>query len=308
MALPEDESVWAEMDVMFATNKGTVRRNKLSDFVQVNRNGKIAMKLESEDDRIINVALCTENDDVFLVTEAGRAIRFRVSDVRVFAGRNSVGVRGIRMAEDNTVISMTILRHVDIEPSEATAYLKHAAAMRAAATGEEEEAVTADSEEDTVEDAALSAERIAELGAAEEFLLVVGNDGFGKRSSAYGFRVMNRGGQGVWAHDHKRGTALSASFPVDDSDQIMAVTDAGQLIRFPVDTVRIASRGSRGVRLIRLNESENVVAVVRIQDAQDDEDVMEDGEGQVIEGEGGEAPSEPPAASDDTPDGDTPET
>ncbi|WP_233352688.1 DNA gyrase subunit A [Maricaulis alexandrii] len=308
MALPEDESVWAEMDVMFATNKGTVRRNKLSDFVQVNRNGKIAMKLESEDDRIINVALCTENDDVFLVSETGRAIRFRVSDVRVFAGRNSVGVRGIRMAEDNTVISMTILRHVDIEPSEATAYLKHAAAMRAAATGEEEEAVTADSEEDTIEDAALSAERIAELGAAEEFLLVVGNDGFGKRSSAYGFRVMNRGGQGVWAHDHKRGTALSASFPVDDSDQIMAVTDAGQLIRFPVDTVRIASRGSRGVRLIRLNESENVVAVVRIQDAQDDEDVVEDGEGQVIEGEGGEAPSDPPAASDDTPDGDTPET
>ena len=299
MALPEDESVWAEMDVMFATNKGTVRRNKLSDFVQVNRNGKIAMKLEGEDDQIVNVALCTENDDVFLVSETGRAIRFRVSDVRVFAGRNSVGVRGIRMGEDNKVISMTILRHVDIEPSEATAYLKHAAAMRAAATGEEEEAVTADGDEESVEDAALSAERIAELGGAEEFLLVVGNDGFGKRSSAYGFRVMNRGGQGVWAHDHKRGTTLSASFPVDDTDQIMAVTDGGQLIRFPVDTVRIASRGSRGVRLIRLNDSENVVAVVRIQDAQDDEDLPEDGEAGQAEGEGGDVSSEPPAASEE---------
>ena len=299
MALPEDESVWAEMDVMFATNKGTVRRNKLSDFVQVNRNGKIAMKLGGEDDQIVNVALCTENDDVFLVSETGRAIRFRVSDVRVFAGRNSVGVRGIRMGEDNKVISMTILRHVDIEPSEATAYLKHAAAMRAAATGEEEEAVTADGDEESVEDAALSAERIAELGGAEEFLLVVGNDGFGKRSSAYGFRVMNRGGQGVWAHDHKRGTTLSASFPVDDTDQIMAVTDGGQLIRFPVDTVRIASRGSRGVRLIRLNDSENVVAVVRIQDAQDDEDLPEDGEAGQAEGEGGDVSSEPPAASEE---------
>ena len=194
---------------------------------------------------------------------------------------------------------MTILRHVDIEPSEATAYLKHAAAMRAAATGEEEEAVTADGDEESVEDAALSAERIAELGGAEEFLLVVGNDGFGKRSSAYGFRVMNRGGQGVWAHDHKRGTTLSASFPVDDTDQIMAVTDGGQLIRFPVDTVRIASRGSRGVRLIRLNDSENVVAVVRIQDAQDDEDLPEDGEAGQAEGEGGDVSSEPPAASEE---------
>lgn len=274
MALPEDEAVWADMDVMFATNKGTVRRNKLSDFVQVNRNGKIAMKLESEDDRIINVALCTEDDDVFLVSEKGRAIRFPATDVRVFAGRNSVGVRGIRLAECDTLISMAILRHVDVETPEARAYMKHATAMRRAMGEDDADAgapVEIDEDEGT-EEAALTPERIAELGAAEEFVLTVAADGMGKRSSAYDYRTMGRGNQGVAATDIKRGVALSASFPVEDADQIMAVTDGGQLIRFPVDTVRIASRSSRGVRLIRLNEGENVVAVVRIQDAGDDED------------------------------------
>ena len=274
MALPEDEAVWADMDVMFATNKGTVRRNKLSDFVQVNRNGKIAMKLESEDDRIINVALCTEDDDVFLVSEKGRAIRFPATDVRVFAGRNSVGVRGIRLAEGDTLISMAILRHVDVETPEARAYMKHATAMRRAMGEDDADAgapVEIDEDEGT-EEAALTPERIAELGAAEEFVLTVAADGMGKRSSAYDYRTMGRGNQGVAATDIKRGVALSASFPVEDADQIMAVTDGGQLIRFPVDTVRIASRSSRGVRLIRLNEGENVVAVVRIQDAGDDED------------------------------------
>jgi DNA gyrase subunit A len=279
MALPEDEAVWADMDVMFATNKGTVRRNKLSDFVQVNRNGKIAMKLETEDDRIINVALCTEDDDVFLVSDKGRAIRFPATDVRVFAGRNSVGVRGIRLAEGDTLISMAILRHVDVETPEARAYMKHATAMRRAMGEDDADAgapVEIDEDEGT-EEAALTPERIAELGAAEEFVLTVAADGMGKRSSAYDYRTMGRGNQGVAATDIKRGIALSASFPVEDADQIMAVTDGGQLIRFPVDTVRIASRSSRGVRLIRLNEGENVVAVVRIQDAGDDED----GEGEV---------------------------
>ena len=269
MALPEDEDEWNTLDVMFATTAGTVRRNKLSDFVQVNRNGKIAMKLDGED-KIVDVRLCTENDDVLLTTLTGRAIRFRVTDVRVFAGRNSVGVRGVKMDADNRLISMAILRHVEVEPPEASAYLKHAAAMRQAATGEDEDTAAVD--EEIVEDAALSTERIAELGAAEEFVLIVGDDGFGKRSSAYSFRVMNRGGQGVWAHDHKRGTSLAASFPVEDSDQIMAVTDGGQLIRFPVDTVRTASRGSRGVRLIRLNKDENVVSVVRIGESEDEAD------------------------------------
>ncbi|WP_417480020.1 DNA gyrase subunit A [Maricaulis maris] len=281
MALPEDESTWADMNVMFATNKGTVRRNKLSDFVQVNRNGKIAMKLEEEDDQIVNVVLCTEQDDVFLTTHKGRAIRFPATDVRVFAGRNSVGVRGIRLAEGDELISMAILRHIDVTSPEARAYMKHATAMRRALGDDEEiETVNTDGDEDGDDEAALSTERLAELGAAEEFLLTVASDGMGKRSSAYDFRVMGRGNNGVAATDIKRDIPLSASFPVEDADQIMAVTDGGQLIRFPVDTVRIASRSSRGVRLIRLNEGENVVAVVRIQDAGDEGD--EDGDGETV--------------------------
>ena len=296
MALPEDESTWADMNVMFATNKGTVRRNKLSDFVQVNRNGKIAMKLEEEDDQIVNVVLCTEQDDVFLTTHKGRAIRFPATDVRVFAGRNSVGVRGIRLAEGDELISMAILHHIDVTSPEARAYMKHATAMRRALGDDEEiETVNTDGDEDGDDEAALSTERLAELGAAEEFLLTVASDGMGKRSSAYDFRVMGRGNNGVAATDIKRDIPLSASFPVEDADQIMAVTDGGQLIRFPVDTVRIASRSSRGVRLIRLNEGENVVAVVRIQDAGDEGD--EDGDGETVTDAGpapeaGDSPSE----------------
>jgi len=296
MALPEDESTWADMNVMFATNKGTVRRNRLSDFVQVNRNGKIAMKLEEEDDQIVNVVLCTEQDDVFLTTHKGRAIRFPATDVRVFAGRNSVGVRGIRLAEGDELISMAILRHIDVTSPEARTYLKHATAMRRALGDDEEvETVSNDADEDGDDEAALSTERLAELGAAEEFLLTVASDGMGKRSSAYDFRVMGRGNNGVAATDIKRDIPLSASFPVEDADQIMAVTDGGQLIRFPVDTVRIASRSSRGVRLIRLNEGENVVAVVRIQDAGDEADEDGDGETVVDAGpapEAGDSPSE----------------
>ena len=276
MALPEDEDSWAELNVMFATTRGTVRRNKLSDFVQVNRNGKIAMKLD-EDDRIVDVRLCTENDDVFLVSELGRAIRFPVTDVRVFAGRNSVGVRGIRLADKDTLISMAILNHVGVTPPEARAYMKHATAMRRALGDDEAEMPVAESGEED-EEAALTTERLAELGAAEEFLLTVAADGMGKRSTAYDYRVMGRGNQGVAAHDLSRGIALAASFPVDEADQIMAVTDGGQLIRFPVDTVRIAGRSTRGVRLIRLNEGENVVAVVRIQDAGDEDDAGEEGD------------------------------
>ncbi|MBR9825671.1 MAG: DNA gyrase subunit A [Alphaproteobacteria bacterium] len=282
MALPEDESTWADLNVMFATKSGTVRRNRLSDFVQVNRNGKIAMKLEGEEERIIDVRLCTEDDDVFLVSDRGRAIRFPVTDVRVFAGRNSVGVRGIRMGESDTLISMAILRHVDVTPAEARAYMKHATAMRRA-LGDEEGDVAPETATDGAEEgeeAALTPERIAELGAAEQFLLTVGADGMGKRSSAYDYRVMGRGNQGVAAQDLSRGAMLAASFPVEDADQIMAVTDGGQLIRFPVDGVRIAGRSTRGVRLIRLNGEEQVVAVVRIEDAgEDEDDIIETPEG-----------------------------
>jgi DNA gyrase subunit A len=272
MALPEDETEWEKLDVMFATTAGTVRRNKLSDFVQVNRNGKIAMKLEGED-QIVHVRLCTENDDVLLTTRKGRAIRFATTDVRVFRGRNSVGVRGVRLAKDDHVISMAVLHHIDIETAEARAYLKHAVAMRRAISGTEDGDEMEDiSLDDGEADAALSSERIAELGAAEQFVLTVASDGFGKRSSAYEYRVMNRGGQGVAAHDLSRGVPLAASFTVEDADQIMAVTDGGQLIRFPLDTVRIAGRATKGVTLLKPRAGESVVSVVRVADDGEDEE------------------------------------
>ncbi|WP_421786165.1 DNA gyrase subunit A [Hyphobacterium sp.] len=279
MALPEDEDEWEKLDVMFATTAGTVRRNKLSDFVQVNRNGKIAMKLDGED-RIVDVRLCTEQDDVLLHTRKGRAIRFATTDVRVFRGRNSVGVRGVKLAKGDHVISMAVLHHVDITPEEARAYLKHAAAMRRAMSDLEEGEDIEDISLEAGEEAALSPERIAELGGAEEFVLTVAADGIGKRSSAYEYRTMNRGGQGVAGHDLSRGMPLASSFPVEDADQIMAVTDGGQLIRFPVDSVRIAGRATRGVTLLKPREGESVVSVVRIAESgEDDADEETAGEG-----------------------------
>ena len=277
MALPEDEASWDQFDVMFATTAGTVRRNTLSDFVQVNRNGKIAMKLDEEVGQILDVRLCSEDQDVLLVSSAGRAIRFPVTDVRVFAGRNSTGVRGVRLKGGDRLISMAILNHVDVTTEEARAYLKHANAMRRAAGLEAEDGAAPDEPETA--DVALSTERIAELGAAEEFVLTVASDGLGKRSSAYDYRVMGRGNQGVAAHDMSKAEALAACFQVTDGDTVMAVTDGGQLIRFPVDTVRIAARATKGVRLIRLGEGEKVVSVVRVAESDGGDDDDEGGEG-----------------------------
>ena len=278
MPLPDDEEARQQLDVMFATNSGTVRRNKLSDFIRVNRGGKIAMKLD-EGDGIVAVKICSEKDDVMLTTALGQCIRFAATDVRVFAGRNSTGVRGIRLGEDDEIISMGILRHVDITSAEARAYLKHAAAMRRAATGEEEE-ISEDEAEDSTEEAALSAERIAELGAAEEFILTIADDGMGKRSSAYDYRVTGRGGKGlvahnIWGRDKKAGPVkrVAQSFTVADGDQVMLVTDAGQLIRTPVDQIRIAGRSTSGVWVLRTAEDERVVSVARlVEDAEDDMD------------------------------------
>jgi DNA gyrase subunit A len=282
MPLPEDDESRNELDVMFATRSGTVRRNKLSDFIRVNRNGKIAMKLD-EGDGIISVKICSEKDDILLTTALGQCIRFAVPDVRVFAGRNSTGVRGIRLADGDEVISMGILRHMDVTSEEARAYLKHAAAMRRAATGEEEE-ISEDEGEETVAEAALSAERIAELGAAEEFILTIADDGMGKRSSAYDYRVTGRGGKGlvaqnIWGRDKKQGPVkkVAQSFTVDDGDQVMLVTDAGQLIRTPVDQIRIAGRSTGGVWVLRTSDDERVVSVARlVEDAETAMDGAED--------------------------------
>jgi DNA gyrase subunit A len=269
LPLPEDEAAWEGLDVMFATRFGTVRRNRLSDFVQVNKSGKIAMKLD-EGDAIIGVALCMPSDDVLLTTAVGRCIRFPVEDVRVFAGRESTGVRGIRLGSGDSVISMAILRSVEATPAERAAYLKHAAAVRSAANAdgaEPDEATGPDDEEEALEaPVSLSLERIAELGAAEQFILTVSSEGFGKRTSAYDYRRTGRGGQGLIAHDlSKRGGRLIASFPVEDSDEILLVSDQGQLIRVPVDEIRIAGRNTQGVVIFRKADGEHVVSVEPIE-------------------------------------------
>ena len=272
MPLPEDEASWETLGVMFATNQGSVRRNKMSDFVQVNRNGKIAMKLEEGMD-ILGVEPCTDADDVLLTTAKGQCIRFRVSDVRVFQSRDSTGVRGISLAADDQVISMSIVRHFDATPDERSTYLK----QRRLIAGDAEEVVIADGEDEGLTgDAQLSTERYAEMSAAEEFVLTLSEKGFGKRSSLYEYRVSGRGGKGIAAMAMtKRNGALIASFPVDDSDQIMLVTDAGKLIRVPVQSdneqIRVMGRSTQGVTVFSTAEGERVVSAERITDVGESE-------------------------------------
>ena len=295
MPLPEDETTWETLDVMFSTTRGTVRRNKLSDFVQVNRNGKIAMKLDEEGDEILSVETCTEHDDVLLTTALGQCIRFPVDDVRVFAGRNSVGVRGINMGTGDRIISMTIVGHVEAEPWERAAYLKRAAAERRALTGEAEEVVLVG--EDVIEEGQLSDERYEELKAREQFVLTVSEKGFGKRSSSYDFRTSGRGGKGIRATDTSKTNEIGelvAAFPVEDMDQIMLVSDGGQLIRVPVGGIRFASRATKGVTIFSTAKDEKVVSVERINEPEGEDDV------EVLEGADIEATDvgETPDASD----------
>lgn len=276
MPLPEDEESWSNLDVMFATTRGTVRRNKLSDFTQVNRNGKIAMKLDEEGDEILGVYTCTEHDDILLTAGSGQCIRFPVTDVRVFQSRNSTGVRGINLGDGDRVISMAILHHVDATPAERAAYLKQSAAERRAVTGEDEEIALTN--EEVAEDAQIEADRYGELKAREEFVLTVSEKGYGKRSSSYDFRVIGRGGKGIRATDvSKTGEIgpLVAAFPVDNDDQIMLVSNAGQVIRVPVNGIRFASRATKGVTIFNTAKDEKVVSVERISDPQNDEEELE---------------------------------
>lgn len=273
MPLPEDEESWSELDVMFATTRGTVRRNKLSDFVQVNRNGKIAMKLDDEGDQILSVDTCTENDDVVLTTADGQCIRFPVVDVRVFAGRNSIGVRGINLADGDKVISMAILEHIEATPAERTAFIRRAIAERRAAGNDSEEVVIADDEENTT-DTELSDERYEELAAHEQTVLTVSEYGYGKRSSSYEFRISGRGGKGIRATDPSKTAEIGklvAAFPVNAQDQIMLVSDGGQLIRVPVEGIRIAGRSTKGVTIFHTADNEKVVSVERISESDSDE-------------------------------------
>ena len=261
MPLPEDESSWGNLDVMFATTGGTVRRNKLSDFVDVRRSGIIAMKL-GEGEAIVDVQICTERDDVLLTAAGGQCIRFPVTDVRVFTGRTSMGVRGIALAKNDTLISLAILRHVEATSDERSAYFK----MRRAVAGEAaaEESAEAETEEASTA-IQLSSERYVEMSAQEQVVLTVSVNGYGKRTSSYEYRTTGRGGKGIVAMSvNNRNGKLVASFPVEESDQIMLVTDKGQLIRCPVEGIRIAGRSTQGVIVFDTAEDEHVVSVEHI--------------------------------------------
>jgi DNA gyrase subunit A len=265
LVLPEDEAQWEGLDVMFGTTRGTVRRNKLSDFTQVNRSGKIAMRLD-EGESIVDVQMCTENDDVLLTTANGQCIRFQIRDeVRVFKGRDSMGVRGVNLADGDRVISLAILRHVEATADERAAFLK----ARRAVSGEPMPEGTAEPQESGAEDvstdATISSERYAELSASEQEILTISERGYGKRTSSYEYRVTSRGGKGITAMAvNVRNGKLVASFPVEETDQLMLVTDGGQLIRCPVEGIRVAGRGTQGVIVFRTAEDEKVVSVERI--------------------------------------------
>ena len=283
--LPEDEATWENLDVMFATTRGTVRRNKLSDFSQVNRAGKIAMKLD-EGESIVDVQICSDKDDVLLTTMQGQCIRFSVDDVRVFKGRDSMGVRGINLADGDTVISMAILRQFEAEGDERAAYLKMRRAI-AGETAEEAGVEVVDAAEEAVSSgvAALTPERYAQMSAAEQVILTVSENGYGKRSSSFEYRLTGRGGKGIVAMAvNPRNGKLVASFPVEHGDEIMLVTDGGQLIRCPVEGIRIAGRATQGVIVFDTAEQERVVSVERISEPEEAEAAGE-GEAEAREGE-----------------------
>jgi DNA gyrase subunit A len=266
MPLPEDEKTWGQLDVMFATRSGNVRRNKLSDFEKIRPSGIIAMKLDAGD-AIIDVTICTEKDDVLLTTAAGQCIRFAVPEVRVFAGRTSDGVRGIALGKDDHVISMSILRHLEVTSEERVAYLKRASAVR---RGTAEEEAPAEAEE-SAEQIELGEQRYVELSAAEQFVLTVSERGYGKRSSSYEYRTTGRGGKGIVAMNVTAKTGrLVGSFPVEEADQVMLVTDQGKLIRTGVAGIRIAGRSTQGVIVLNTAEDERVVSVERLSEEEEE--------------------------------------
>jgi DNA gyrase subunit A len=284
MALPEDEAAWETLDVMFATRSGNVRRNKLSDFVQVNRNGKIAMKLD-EGDSIIDVQICTEDDDVLLTTHNAMCIRFRTTDVRVFKGRDSTGVRGIAVQEGDSVIGMGVLKHVDVTPKEVRDFFKWDAQNRDDAADTAEIVEDAEVEAGGEEGGPTPFERLTWLKTQEQFILTVTSNGLGKRASSYEYRVAGRGGKGLIAHRLQSDARLTASFPVHENEELLLVTDKGVLIRTGIGQIRIAGRPTQGVILINVGEDEHVVAADRLEVLTGDNG--EAGEGAEDEAEAG---------------------
>jgi DNA gyrase subunit A len=275
MPLPEDEATWETLDVMFATTGGNVRRNKLSDFVDVRRSGIIAMKLD-EGEAIVDVQIATEHDDVLLTAAGGQCIRFPVTDVRVFQGRSSMGVRGISLAEGDKLISLTILRHLEANSDERAAYLRRANAVRRGGAEERadvaDEAAAAVETEEATGAIELGEQRYVEMSASEQFVLTISENGYGKRTSSFEYRTTGRGGKGIVAMSvNGRNGKLIASFPVEDSDQIMLVTDKGQLIRCPVEGIRIAGRSTQGVIVFNTADDEHVVSVEHIGEGEEGE-------------------------------------
>jgi DNA gyrase subunit A len=255
LRVPENEEVWDKLDITFATSHGSIRRNKLKDFQSIRSNGLIAMKLE-EGEKLVSVKICAPDEDIMLATAKGKAIRFAVDDIRVFAGRTSTGVRGIKLAKGDEVISMSVLKHVDVTPEERAAYLKAASKLR----GADEEGME---NEEGAADISLSAERFKELQDKEQFLLTATNGGFGKRTSAYEYRLTGRGGQGItnMSLTKKNGGEVVATFPGTDSHQVMLISNMGQMIRMPINGVRFTGRSAQGVTLFKVGEGESVVSV-----------------------------------------------
>ena len=265
MPVDREEKDWGDLQIMFATSEGGVRRNALSDFTNVKSNGKIAMKLP-DGVEMVNARICSEADDVMLVTDSGRAIRFRTSDVRVFKGRDSTGVRGIKLREENKVVSMSVIRHFIATAEERSAYLK----MRRAVAGILDDAESTD--EEIVTDISLSQERYAEMSAAEDLILTLTSQGAGKTSSSHDYPLRGRGGVGVAAMDKAmRGGPVIASFPVEQDDEIMLITSTGQSIRCPVDGISFRSRSAGGVKVFNTSDNESVVSVAWIADQGDEE-------------------------------------
>ena len=283
MKLPENEAECKDMSIMFATAQGNVRRNSLMDFVNVQSNGKIAMKLD-EGDKLVNVFLCNEDNDVMLAAKNGKCIRFPVTEVRVFAGRNSTGVRGMKLADGDEVISMSMLKHSDATSEQRDEYLKVSSAMKhMQAEAGEDVCITP---EQTGLLSILSVEQFKQMQENEEFILTVTSTGYGKRSSSYEYRVTGRGGQGIANMEMSaRNKDIVCSFPIEDKHQLMMVTDGGKLIRMPVEDIRIAGRKTQGVILFRTAEDERVVSVTRLEVDEGDDEELEEKTGSEVLGE-----------------------
>ncbi len=284
LPLPENEETWGDFHVMFATAKGNVRRNRLSDFSNVMSNGKIAIRFSDEDDKLIGVDVCTEDDDVILAAKGGRAIRFGATDVRLFVGRTSTGVRGMKFAAGDEVISMAVIKGTDATVEERDAYMKSAEWK-------------AEPAEQTLSD-----ERQQALKDCEMFILTVTNNGYGKRTSTHDYRKTGRGGQGIWnvpSKDDLRKEigSVVAAFPITEDEQLMMVTDQGKLIRTPVHDVRIAARNTKGVRLFKVDNKEHIVSVAKLQETED-EDIEADEVAEGVVADVAEAPTEDTASEE----------